>query len=70
MCKSDDLTRREKEIMVLLTQGKQNKEIAKMLCISINTVERHLKNIYAKLEARNRVEAIISYMGKNHGELG
>ena len=52
------LTNREYEILRLVAKGKRNKEISSELCISENTVEYHLKNIYKKLKARNRVEAL------------
>lgn len=43
------LTKREKEILVILSTGKISKEIADLLNISINTVEQHKKNIKKKL---------------------
>jgi NarL family two-component system response regulator LiaR len=52
------LTKREEEILELLTAGKLNKEIADKLHISIDTVKKHLKNIYKKLDVRNRTEAV------------
>lgn len=51
------LSQREMEILVELAQGRQNKEIACTLCISVYTVENHLKAIYKKLEVANRTEA-------------
>lgn len=53
----DGLTTREVEILRLLAHGARNKEIAEQLVVSVHTVERHLANIYAKISARNRVEA-------------
>lgn len=47
------LSRREKQIMELLTQGKLNKVIAAELDISIRTVEAHRANIMHKMEARS-----------------
>lgn len=44
-----DLSNREKEVIRLIAAGKINKEIADRLCISINTVITHRKNISAKL---------------------
>lgn len=52
------LTKRETEVMNCVSRGKTNKEIAFELMISENTVERHLKNVYKKLGARNRIEAL------------
>jgi LuxR family maltose regulon positive regulatory protein len=52
------LTSREFEVLDLVAKGKRNKEIGVELCISENTVEYHLKCIYKKLKARNRIEAV------------
>ena len=43
------LSRREKEVVTLLLQGKSNKQIALSLDVSERTIEFHLKNIYANL---------------------
>jgi DNA-binding NarL/FixJ family response regulator len=40
-----------------VAQGLANKEIAAALSLSINTVERHLTNLYAKIDCRSRSEA-------------
>lgn len=53
-----DLTDRELSILELLSQGSTNKEIAKMLVISDNTVRHHVKNIMEKLQASDRTEAV------------
>ena len=52
------LTSREKEILTLISRGFLSKEIADKLGLSMNTVHNHRKNILAKLEADNAVEAI------------
>lgn len=52
------LTRREKEILVLLEEGYKHEEIGKRLFISVTTVRYHIKNIYQKLEVNNKVLAI------------
>jgi DNA-binding NarL/FixJ family response regulator len=54
----DKLTRREREVLELLTGGVTNKEIANTLCISENTVKNHLRNILDKLHLENRVQAV------------
>ncbi len=59
------LTNREKEIMNLVIQGKQNKEIADLLRISHNTVEKHLTSAYKKFDVRNRTEATLHYKSDN-----
>lgn len=51
------LSRREREVLALVSEGASNKDIASTLVISLNTVERHLANIYAKLGVRGRAEA-------------
>jgi len=52
------LTDREKEILLFIRQGFLSKEIADKLCISIYTVNNHRKNILAKLNVDNIIEAI------------
>ena len=54
----ESLSVREREVLHLLTEGDDNKQIATLLDISINTVEKHLKNIYEKLEVTSRTEAV------------
>ncbi|MFS4471549.1 response regulator [Chryseobacterium sp. T20] len=54
----DELTEREKEILELLSQGLLYKEIADQKFISIDTVKKHVGNIYRKLHVNNKVEAI------------
>lgn len=53
-----DLTGRELEVLALLQQGLTNKEIAETMVISENTVKRHLKGIYAKLDVNTRSAAV------------
>ena len=52
------LTSREQEILELLSEGWTNNSIARKLAISINTVKYHLKKIFIKLGATNRIEAL------------
>ena len=52
------LTKREKEILLLIRQGFLSKEIASKLNLSIYTVNNHRKNILAKLNVDNVIEAI------------
>jgi DNA-binding CsgD family transcriptional regulator len=52
------LTPREREVLALVAQGKENWEIASLLYIARGTVHKHLDNIYAKLDAHNRAEAV------------
>jgi DNA-binding NarL/FixJ family response regulator len=55
--KWESLSSREREILQLLTDGQNNNAISDSLGISINTVEKHLKNIYNKLGVNSRTEA-------------
>lgn len=52
------LTVREREVLGFLYQGFTNPEIAKALYISVNTVKKHIRNIYEKLDVNNRMELI------------
>lgn len=54
---SDILSYREKELLQLVKNGKSSKEIATILSISINTVNRHRQNILEKLHVKNSFEA-------------
>ncbi len=53
------LSKREKEVLELVLQGKSNKQIALSLGISVRTVEFHLKNVYAKFQVSSRIELIL-----------
>ncbi len=57
------LTPREREVLDLLAQGLTNKEIAEALVISDNTVKRHLKAIFAKLDVSTRAAAVARAVG-------
>ena len=52
------ITPREVEVLRLLANGNTNAEIAETLVLSVRTVERHLGNIYGKLDVRGRAEAV------------
>lgn len=54
------LTRRETDVLRLLSQGKQDPEIAKALFISRRTVNTHLSSIYRKLKVNNRTAAVVA----------
>lgn len=64
---SVSLTTREEEILILLTKGYANKEIAEDLNLSIETVRSHLKNTYSKMHVRSRAEAVAHYMTQRPG---
>lgn len=55
----DQLTNRELEILLLMTEGKSNQEIADELFISLKTVKTHVSNILSKLEVQDRTQAVI-----------
>jgi ATP/maltotriose-dependent transcriptional regulator MalT len=54
----EPLSERELEVLSLLASGRSNAEIARDLFISVGTVKTHTNNIYRKLGARNRAEAL------------
>jgi ATP/maltotriose-dependent transcriptional regulator MalT len=54
----DPLSERELEVLTLLATGKTNSEVAGDLFVSVGTVKSHTGNIYRKLGARNRAEAL------------
>jgi LuxR family maltose regulon positive regulatory protein len=54
----EPLSEREIEILHLITEGLTNPEIATRLFISLHTVKTHTRNIYGKLGAHNRTEAV------------
>ena len=53
-----EFTPREKDTLELLSRYMSNSEIARECFVSLETVKYHLKNIYAKLGAENRVDAL------------
>ena len=52
------LSERELQILQLIAQGQANKEIARSLDISAETVKWHLKNLFCKLHVTSRIQAI------------
>jgi two-component system nitrate/nitrite response regulator NarL len=53
------LTRREREVIVLVGQGYRNQQVADRLCIAEATVRHHLTSIFAKLGVTDRLELVI-----------
>jgi DNA-binding CsgD family transcriptional regulator len=54
----DSLSRKEKEILLLISRGYSSREIAKLIFLSPNTVNTHRKNIIRKTGTRNILEAV------------
>jgi DNA-binding NarL/FixJ family response regulator len=61
----EPLSARENELVVLLAEGLDNREIADRLCLSEKTVKNHLTRIYEKLKVGNRTQAVVS--AKSYG---
>ncbi|MDX9992094.1 MAG: response regulator [Anaerolineales bacterium] len=59
----DALTERERETLALLAQGMTNKEIGESLFVTTNTVKRHLKSIFEKLDVHTRSAAAATAIG-------
>ena len=55
----EDLTEREFEVLLLMTQGKSNQEIADELFIALKTVKTHVSNVLNKLHVSDRTQAVI-----------
>jgi LuxR family maltose regulon positive regulatory protein len=55
---AEPLSGREIEVLRLMAEGYKYKEIAERLVVSINTVRHHTRNVYSKLAANNRTQAI------------
>jgi DNA-binding NarL/FixJ family response regulator len=65
----DDLSEREREVLALMAEGRSNRAIGERLFITDRTVEKHVKNIFMKLqipgsaEDHRRVLAVLAYLG-------
>ncbi len=55
------LSPREMEVLALISESMTNEEIAQKLFLSVKTVKTHMRNIFAKANIRNRVEAALMY---------
>lgn len=64
----EDLTKREREILICIAQGKSNIEISKELYITEHTVKKHTSNIFSKLNLKDRMQAAL--YAYNNGIIG
>ena len=65
MIKNKYLTEREREIVMLILSGRNKRNIAEMLSLSVSTIKTNVENIYRKFDVHNRVELIV-YVIKNN----
>lgn len=56
------LTQRERDLLAALETGRSNAQLAREFGVSINTVKFHLRNLFGKLDVRNRTQAICLYL--------
>jgi len=61
----NDLSEREHEVLTFLTQGYTNKQIANALTVSVNTIKKHVQNIFAKLNVDSRAAAVAKALGQD-----
>lgn len=54
------LTEREREVLALVARGRTNREIARELYLSVDTVKTHLQRLYRKLDVTNRTQAALA----------
>ena len=52
------ISQREYDVLLLMAEGLSNKEIGKRLFISLNTVKTHASNLFSKLDAKRRTQAV------------
>jgi len=60
---AEKLTKKEEEVLALLSQGCLYKQISDKLGVSLNTVREHIRNVYRKLHVQSRAEAMRKFLG-------
>ena len=60
----EPLTQRQREVLALIAEGLSNKEIAQRLYLSEGTVKNTVSEIYARLNVRDRVQAVLKMLGE------
>jgi LuxR family transcriptional regulator, maltose regulon positive regulatory protein len=55
----EPLSERELEVLQLIAAGKSNRRIAQELFVTVGTVKTHIRNIYRKLDAHSRTQALV-----------
>jgi DNA-binding NarL/FixJ family response regulator len=63
--RGEGLTDRESEILALITQGKNNAEVAALTYLSPNTIKSYIRSVYRKINVASRTQAVL--WGLNHG---
>jgi DNA-binding CsgD family transcriptional regulator len=63
-----NISKREREIMALIVEGKSNREIEEQLFISVNTVKNHIYHLYQKLGIKSRSQLMHLVLRNNHIE--
>ena len=71
----NELTAREEEVLALLVQGENYKDVAKKLFISETTVKTHVNNIFQKLQVNEKTQAVLyainnGFLNRRKGKLG
>ena len=54
-----NITKREREVLLLAIRGYSNSRIARELVVSVSTVKAHLESIYRKLRVHNKIQASV-----------
>jgi DNA-binding CsgD family transcriptional regulator len=57
-----DLSRRESEVLAMVSMGLTNAEVARRLEVTVHAIKFHLASIYKKLNAANRTEAVVIFL--------